>query len=91
MNTAYLPLKSEHLNENEEAAILEMLQSSDPESSSDDNISPSSNRKVLLDPSPGDASVWITVANLVNDIKGVSFLSLPYALKQGGIGAWWLL
>ena len=87
MHTAYLLFKSEHLNEKEEAAILEMLQSSDAESSSDDDLSPSSNRKVLLDPSPGDASVWKTVANLVNFIEGVSFLALPYTLKEGGIGA----
>ena len=87
MNKAYLPVKSEQLDEDEDAAILEMLQSSDAESSSDDDLSSPSSRKVLRDPSPGDASVWKTVVNLLNYIEGVSFLALPYALKEGGIGA----
>ena len=87
MSTAYLPLQSEQLDEDEDAAISETLQSSDAEGSSDEDFSPTSNRKVLLDPSPGDASVWKTVANLVNYIEGVGFLALPYAIKEGGIGA----
>ena len=87
MNTAYLPLQSEQFDEDEDAAILEMLQSSDAEGSSDEDFSPSSNGKVSHDPSPGDASVWKTVANLVNYIEGVGFLALPYVVKEGGIGA----
>ena len=87
MSAAYLLLQSEQLDEDEDAAILEMLQSSDAEDSSDEDFSPSSNRKVLHGPSPGDTSVWKTVANLVNYIEGVGFLALPYVLKEGGIGA----
>ena len=88
MSTAYLPLRqSEQLDEDEDVAILEMLQSSDAECSSDEDLSPSSNGKVSHDPSPDDASVWKTVANLVNYIEGVGFLALPYVLKEGGIGA----
>ena len=87
MNTAYLPLQSEQFDEDEDAAILEMLQSLDAEGSSDEDFSPSSNGKVSHDPSPGDASVWKTVANLLNYIEGVGFLALPYAVKEGGIGA----
>ena len=59
-----------------------MLHSSDAETSSEDDIAFPSNRKVLHDPSPGDASVWKAAPNLVNYIESVGFLALPYALKE---------
>ena len=64
-----------------------MLQSSDAESSSDDDLTPPSNKKALHDPVAGDATVWKAAANIVNFMEGVGFLALPYALKEGGIAA----
>ena len=87
MDAAYLPLKSEQFDELEDAEILTLLQSSDAESSSDDELVPSSNKKVLPDNSSGDSSVWKATANLLNFIEGIGFLAVPYALKEGGITA----
>ena len=87
MDAAYLPLTSEQFNELEDAEILTLLQSSDAESSSDDELVPSSNKKVWRDNSSGDSSVWKATANLLNFIEGIGFLAVPYALKEGGITA----
>ena len=87
MDAAYLPLKSEQFDELENAEILTLLQSSDAESSSDDELVPSSNKKVWPDNSSCDSSLWKATANLLNFIEGIGFLAVPYALKEGGITA----
>ena len=87
MDAAYLPLTSEHFDELEDAEILTLLQSSDAESSSDDDLVPPSKKEVSPDPSSGDSSVWKAAANLLNFMEGIGFLAVPYALKEGGITA----
>ena len=92
MNTANVPLKSQQLNDLKDAKILTLLQSSDANSSSGDDLtsvtSPPS-RQVSHDSSPSqdNASVWKAAANLVNFIEGVGFLTVPFALKEGGVAA----
>ena len=73
-----------HLSDEEfeRLAILE-LQSSDAESSTDDDVTSASKTDPLS--SPDGASVWKSVANILNFIEGIGFLALPYAVKQGGI------
>lgn len=68
-------IKSEQLNEHENAEILTLLQSSEAESSSEDDLIPPSNKMVTHDSSSDDASVWKAAANLVNYIKGAGFLA----------------
>ena len=75
------------LDKIEDAEIVTLLQSSDAESSSDDELNPTTNKTASKDSSPGDSSVWKTAANLVNYIEGIGFLTVPYALKEGGIVA----
>ena len=87
MDAAYLRFESEQIDELEEAEILTLLQSSDAESSSDDELALPPNKKVSSDPSSGDSSVWKAAANLVNFMEGIGFLAIPYALKEGGITA----
>ena len=87
MDTTYLPLTSKQMDELEEAEILTLLQSSDAESSSDDELVLPSNKQVSSDPFSGDSSVWKATVNLVNFIEGIGFLAVPYALKEGGITA----
>ena len=87
MDPAYLRFESEQFDETEEAEILTLLQSSDAESSSDDEPALPPNKKVSLDPSSGDSSVWKAAANLVNFMEGIGFLAIPYALKEGGVTA----
>ena len=90
MNTAYVPLKSrQQLNDLEDAEILTLLQSSDPDSPSDDDVTSPQGKQVSDDPSPSqdNASVWKAAANLVNFIEGVGFLTVRYALKEGGVAA----
>ena len=88
MDTLCLPLiKTEQFDEHEDAEISTLLTSSDVESLSDDDLIPSSNKKVIHDSPTNNASVWKTAANLVNYIEGVGFLAIPYALKEGGIAA----
>ena len=76
----------------DDETILE-LQSSDAESSSEDaNDSSSSDDDFSTTtdepPSPeGTSSMWKATMNLVNYIEGIGFLSLPYAIKIGGITA----
>ena len=86
MDAAYLPLTTEEMDELEEGEILTLLQSSDAESSSDDELVLPSN-KLSSDPFSGDSSVWKAAVNLVNFIEGIGFLAVPYALKEGGITA----
>ena len=86
MDAAYLPLTTEEMDELEEDEILTLLQSSDAESSSDDELVLPSN-KLSSDPFSGDSSVWKAAVNLVNFIEGIGFLAVPYALKEGGITA----
>ena len=57
MDAAYLPLTTEEMDELEEDEILTLLQSSDAESSSDDELVLPSN-KLSSDPFSGDSSVW---------------------------------
>ena len=85
MDGAYLPLTSEQLDELEDVEILTLLQSSDAESSSDDELVLPSNKKVSSDPFWGDSSVWKAAGNLFNFMEGIGFLAIPYALKEGGI------
>ena len=85
MDAAYHPLTSQQMDELEDAEILTLLQSSDAESSSDNELVLPSNKKVSSDPSSGDSSVWKAAANLVNFMEGIGFLAIPYALKEGGI------
>ena len=87
MDAAYLRFESEQFDELEEAEILALLQSSDAESSSDNELTLSPNKKVSSDPSSGDSSVWKAATNLVNFIEGIGFLVGHYALKEGGITA----
>ena len=87
MDAAYLPLTTKQMDELEEDEILALLQSSDAESSSDDELVLPSNKNVASDPSSGDSSVWKAAVNLVNFIEGIGFLAVPYALKEGGIAA----
>ena len=87
MDPANLRFESEQFDEMEEAEILMLLQSSDAESSSDDELVLPPNKKVPSDPSSGDSSVWKAAANLVNFMEGIGFLAIPYALKEGGITA----
>ena len=87
MDAAYLRFEGEQFDELEEAEILTLLQSSDAESSTDDELALSPNKKASSDSSSGDSSVWKAAANLVNLIEGVGFLAVPYALKEGGITA----
>lgn len=75
------------LDKIEDAEMVALLESSDAENSSDDELIPASNKPALHDSSPGDSSVWKTAANLVNYIEGIGFLTVPYALKEGGIVA----
>lgn len=74
--------KSETLDELDDAAIVALLQSSDADSSSKDDVTPISS-KSQHQPSPGDASMWKATIN----IEGVGFLALPYTLRKGGIAA----
>ena len=77
----------------DEEIILE-LQSYDADSSSDDDASVDSSTDdnvntatgKQLSPNEGTSS-WKTTMNLVNYIEGIGFLSLPYAIKIGGITA----
>ena len=85
MDPAYLRFESQQFDKIEEAEILTLLQSSDADISSDDGRALPPNKKVSLDPSSGDSSVWKAAANLVNFIEGIGFLAVPYALKEGGI------
>ena len=85
MDGANLSLTSEQLDELEDVEILTLLQSSDAESSSDDELVLPSNKKVSSDPSWGDSSVWKAAGNLFNFMEGIGFLAIPYALKEGGI------
>ena len=85
MDAEYLRIESKQFDEIEEAEILTLLQSSDAESSSDDELALPPNKKVSSDPSSGDSSVWKAAANLVNFMEGIGFLAIPYALKEGGI------
>ncbi|KAL9976034.1 hypothetical protein ACROYT_G013265 [Oculina patagonica] len=78
--------KSETLDEADDAAIVSLLQSSDAESSSEDDVT-SISSKSQHHPSPGDVSVWKATINIVNYIEGVGFLALPYTLRKGGIAA----
>ena len=87
MDAAYLRFEGEQFDELEEAEILALLQSSDAESSSDDELALLSKKKVSSDHSLSDSSVWKAAANLVNFIEGIGFLAVPYALKEGGIAA----
>ena len=87
MDAAYHPLTSQQMDELEDAEILTLLQSSDAESSSDNELVLPPNKKVSSDPSSGDSSVWKASANLFNFMEGIGFLALPYALKEGGITA----
>lgn len=87
MDATYLPLASKQMDELEEAEILTLLQSSDAESSSDDELVLPSNKQVSSYPFSGDSSVWKATVNLVNFIEGIGFLAVPYALKEGGIAA----
>ena len=85
MDGAYLPLTSKQFDELEDVEILTLLQSSDAESSSDDELVLPSNKKVSSDPSWGDSSVWKAAGNLFNFMEGIGFLAIPYALTEGGI------
>ena len=87
MDAAYFPLTSEKFDELEDAEILTLLQSSDAESSSDDELVLPSNKKISPDPSSSDSSVWKAAANIFNFMEGIGFLAVPYALKEGGITA----
>ncbi|XP_078352805.1 vesicular inhibitory amino acid transporter-like [Oculina patagonica] len=88
MGMTYQPLKSEKIDEVDETEIITLLQSSDAESSSDDEVTHPLNNKESHDPSTGElSSVWKTAANLVNYIEGIGFLAVPYALKEGGVAA----
>ena len=87
MDAAYLRFESEQFDELKDVEILTLLQSSDAESSSDDELALPPNKRVWSDPSSGDSSVWKAAANLVNFIEGIGFLAVPYALKEGGITA----
>ena len=79
-------------SDGDEEIILE-LQSCDADSSSDDaDVDGSTDDDVntAMDEqvSPeGTSSSWKTTMNLVNYIEGIGFLSLPYAIKIGGITA----
>ena len=64
------------MDELEEDEILTLLQSSDAESSSDDELVLPSN-KLSSDPFSGDSSVWKAAVNLVNFIEGIGFLAVP--------------
>lgn len=86
METVHLLSKSEKLDEDDEAAILTILQSSDAESSSDDGDEDETDN-TSSEPLPGDATVWKAAANIVNVIEGLGFPALPYALKEGGLAA----
>ena len=75
-----------------EEIVLE-LQSSEADSSSDDadvdgstddDVSTATDEQVSPE---GTSSSWKTTMNLVNYIEGIGFLSLPYAIKIGGITA----
>ena len=88
MDPANLRFESEQFDGIEEAEILTLLQSSDAESSSDDELVLPSNKKVFSsDPSSSVSSVWKAAANLFNFMEGIGFLAVPYALKEGGIAA----
>jgi len=87
MDAAYLPLTSQTFDELEDADIVTLLQSSDAESSSDDDLVLPSNKKISPDPSSGDSSVWKAAANIFNYMEGIGFLAVPFALKEGGITA----
>ena len=87
MDAAYFPVTSEQFDELEDAEILALLQSSDAESSSDDDLALPSNKNVSPDPSSGDSSLWKAAANLLNFMEGIGFLAVPFALKEGGITA----
>ena len=82
MDTTNLASKSEQLDE---AEILTLLQSSDAESSSDDDLNRPSNKAILHELSTDDSTVWKAAANLVNCIEGIGFLAIPFALKEGGV------
>ena len=72
------------LDEFNEAEIVTLLQPSEVESSSDDELNLGTNSTVSPDLCPGDSSAWKAAANLVNYIEGISFLAVPYALNEGG-------
>ena len=71
------------LSDEEREAILE-LQSDDVESSTDDELTSSANKRSPY-PSPDSVPAWKAVVNLVNFIEGLGFLALPYAVRKGGI------
>ena len=71
------------LTDSEEEIILE-LQSSDVDSSSDDNITKTNDKRPENFTSPG-TSVCKSAFNIGNYIEGVVFLALPYAVATGGI------
>ena len=67
----------------EEEDILE-LQSSDVDSSSDDEVT-RTNDKRPQNPTSRGTSVWKSAFNIGNYIEGVGFLALPFAVAKGGI------
>ena len=85
-NPRFLHYTEEELDELDDKAIMTLLQSSDADSSSEDDVTPMSS-KPRLQSSPGDVSVWKAVINIVNYIEGIGFLALPYTLRKGGIAA----
>eukprot|EP00002_Diphylleia_rotans_P040267 TRINITY_DN9501_c0_g1_i1.p1 TRINITY_DN9501_c0_g1~~TRINITY_DN9501_c0_g1_i1.p1 ORF type:complete len:430 (-),score=78.58 TRINITY_DN9501_c0_g1_i1:242-1531(-) len=55
-------------------------------SPSDDTNGDSKNeRQPLLEGTPGDATVWSSIYNLVNTTVGVGVLALPYAARRAGL------
>lgn len=69
---------------NEEA--IPMLQSSDIDSLSDDDIDDASNRQVP-NPSLIRIATWKVTVNIVDYLLGVEVLAMPYAVAKGGITA----
>ena len=86
MSLTSLCPESPKLDELDDAAIVALLQSSDADSSSEHDVTPTP-RKSPHYPSTGEVSVWKATVNIVNYIEGVGFLALPYTLRKGGLAA----
>ena len=84
MKSKLLEFTDEELDKLDEEAIVALLQSSDADSSSEDDVESISSK---LELHPGSLSMWKAVINIVNFIEGIGFLALPYTLKKGGISA----
>lgn len=84
MKSKLLDITDEELDKLDEEAIAALLQSTDADSSSEDDVESISSKPELH---PGSLSMWKAVVNIVNFIEGIGFLALPYTLKKGGISA----